>query len=110
VVDVGDTSHDEERDELEEPSKERDLPNVQEVIPFTRLHVNVFPFLPEQVKPKEKHRDEQADSRSHPDQRCSNEVVFDLEIAPTAHAKSKVLERPIERRGRQDVELVWVWN
>jgi len=110
VVNVGDATHDEERGEMEEPSKERDLPNVEEVIPFTRFHVDVFPLLPEQVKPEEKHRDEQADSRSHPDPRCANEVVLDLVIAPSTHAESKVLERPIERRGRQDVELIWVRN
>ena len=74
----------------------------------TRFHVNVFPLLSEQVKAEEKYRDEQADSRSHPDQRCADEVVFELAICPTTHAKSKVLEWPIERRGRQDVELVWV--
>jgi len=76
----------------------------------TRIHINVFPLLPEEVKPEEKHRDEQADGGSHPDQRCSNEVVFNLVITPTAHAKPKILERPIERCGGQDVELVWVGN
>ena len=62
---------------MEEPPKERNLPNVEEVIPFTciqtlsivnddtrcmkgrtRFHIDVFPLLPEQVKPEEKHRDE----------------------------------------------------
>lgn len=62
----------------------------------TRFHIDVFPLLPEQVKPEEKYRDEQADSGSHPDQRCANEVVFELVIGPTTHTKSKVLERPIE--------------
>ena len=76
----------------------------------TRFHVNVFPLLPEQVKPEEKYRDDQADSGSHPDQWCADEIVFGLVIAPTTHTKSKVLEWPIERRGRQDVELVWVGN
>lgn len=76
----------------------------------TRFHINVFPLLPEQEKPEEKYPDEQADSRSHPDQRCADEVVFELGISPTTHAKPKVLEWPIERRGRQDVELVWVGN
>ena len=76
----------------------------------TRFHVNVFPLLPKQVKPEEKYRNEQADSRSYPDQRCTDEVVFELVIAPTTHAESEVLEWPIERRGRQDVELVWVGN
>jgi len=112
---------------MEEPPKERDLPNVEEVVPFTctqalstvnddargmkcrtRFHVDIFPLLPEQVKPEEKHRDEQTDSRSLPDQRCADEVVLDLLIAPTTHAKSKALEWPIERRGRQDVEFVRV--
>jgi len=108
VVNVGDTTHDEERGEMEEPPKERDLPNVEEMVPFTRFHVNIFPLLPEQVKPEEEHCDEQADSRSLPDQRCTDEVVLDLLVAPTAHAKSKVLEWPIERRRRQDVELIRV--
>jgi len=76
----------------------------------TRFHVNIFPLLSEQEKPEEKYRDEQADSRSHPDQRCADEVVFELGISPATHAKSKVLEWPIERRGRQDIELVWVGN
>ena len=76
----------------------------------TRFHVNVFPLLSEQEKPEEEHRDEQADSRPYPDQRCADEVVFELAIGPTAHAKSKVLEGPIERCRRQDVELVWVGN
>jgi len=110
VVNVGDTTHDEERSEMEEPSKERNLSNVEEVIPFAMFHVDVFSLLPEQVKPEEKYCDEQADSRSHPDQRCADEIVFELAIAPTTHPKSKVLEWPIERRGRQDVELVWVGN
>ena len=74
----------------------------------TRLHVDIFPLLPEQVKPEEKHRDEQADGGSLPDQRCADEVVLDLLVAPTTHAKSKVLKRPIERRGRQNVKLVRV--
>jgi len=110
VVNVGDTIHDEERNEMEEPSKERNLPNVQEVIPFARFHINVFPLLPKQGKAEEKYPDEQADSGSHPDQRCTDEVVFELVIAPTTHAESEVLERPIERLGRQDIELVWVRN
>ena len=112
---------------MEEPSKERDLPNVKEMVPFTciqmlstvnddardmkgrtRFHVDKFPLLPEQVKPEEKYRDEQADSRSLPDQRRADEVVLDLLVAPATHAKSKVLEWPVERRGRQDVELVRV--
>ena len=76
----------------------------------TRFHVNVFPLLSEQEKPEEKYRDEQADSRSHPDQRCTDEVVFELGISPTTHAEPKMLEWPIERGGRQDVELVWVGN
>lgn len=74
----------------------------------TRFHVDIFPLLPEQVKPEEKYRDEQTDGRSLPDQRCADEVVLELLVAPTTHAKSKVLEWPIERRGRQDVELVRV--
>jgi len=110
VVNIGDTIHDEERSEMEEPSKECNLSNVQEVIPFARFHVNVFPLLPKQAKPEEKYRNDQADSGSYPDQRCTDEVVFELVIAPTTHAESKVLEWPIERRGRQDVELVWVGN
>jgi len=112
---------------MEEPPKKRDLSNVEEVVPFaciqilsivnenttgmkgrTRFHVNVFPLLPGQVKPEKKYRDEQADGRSYPDQRCADEVVLELAIAPTTHTKSKVLEWPVERRGRQDVELVWV--
>jgi len=100
VVNVGDTTHDEERGEMEEPSKECNLSDVEEVIPFTGFHINVFPLLPEQEIPEEKYRDEQADSRSHPDQRRANEVVFELSIAPTAHAKSKVLQRPVEWCGR----------
>jgi len=74
----------------------------------TRFHVGIFSLLPEQVKPEEKYRDEQTDSRSLPDQRCANEVVLELVVAPTTHAKSKVLEWPIKRLGRQDVELVRV--
>ena len=74
----------------------------------TRFHVGVFPLLPEQVKAEEEYRDKQADSRSHPDQRCTDEVILELEVTPTTHAKSKVLERPIERLGRQNVEFVWV--
>jgi len=42
----------------------------------TRLHVNTFPLLPEQVNPEEKYRDEQADSGSRPDQWGANEVVL----------------------------------
>ena len=76
----------------------------------TRFHIYIFPLLPEQVKPEERYHDDQADSRSHPDQRCADEVVFGLLIAPTAHAKPEVLEWPIEWRGRQDVVLVWVGN
>jgi len=110
VVNVGDTTHDKERHEMEEPPEERDLSNVEEVIPFARFHVNIFPLLPEQEKAEEKYRDEQADSRSYPDQRRADEVVFELGISPTTHAKSKVLERPIKWRGRQDIVLVWVGN
>jgi len=76
VVNVGDATHDEERSEVEEPPKESNLSNVEEMIPFTRLHVNTFPLLPEQVNPEEKYRDEQADSGSRPDQWGANEVVL----------------------------------
>lgn len=50
VVNVGHTIHDEERGKMEEPSKECNLSNIEEVIPFTRLHVDEFSLLPEQVK------------------------------------------------------------
>jgi len=110
VVNVGDAIHDDERGEMEEPSKKCNLSNVEEVIPFTRFHVNVFPLLPEQVKPEKKHADEQAYGGSRPDQRRANEVVFDLIIGPTAHAEPEVLERPIEWCGSQNIELVWVRN
>lgn len=76
----------------------------------TRFHINVFPLLPEQVQPEKKYTDEQAYGRSRPDQWRANEVVLYLIIGPTTHAKSEVLERPIERRGSQNIELVWVRN
>jgi len=110
VVNVGDTIHYKERHEMEEPPEERDLSDVEEVIPLARFHVNEFPLLPEQEKAEEKYCDEQADSRSYPDQRCADQVVLELGISPATHAKSKVLERPIEWRRRQDVVFVWVGN
>lgn len=76
----------------------------------TRFHIHVFPLLSEQVKPEKKYADEQADGGSRPNQRGANEVVLGLIITPTAHAKSEVLERPIEWRGSQNIELVWVRN
>lgn len=114
---------------MEEPSKKCNLSNVEKVIPFayrqrsvpfndgikgmkrrTRFHIDEFPLLSEQVQPEKKYADEQAYGRSRPYQRRANEVVLYLIIGPTAHAKSEVLERPIERRGSQNIELVRVRN
>ena len=76
----------------------------------TRFHIDVFPLLPEQVNPEEEYTHEQAKSGSNPDQRCADEIILGLVISPTAHAKAKVLEWPIERCGCQDVVLIWIWN
>lgn len=76
----------------------------------TRFHIHIFPLLPEQVKPEKKYADKQTDGGSRPDQGCTDEIVLDLIVAPTAHAKPKVLERPIEWCGSQNIKLVWVRN
>jgi len=47
VVNVGDATHDEERNKVEKPSEERNLSNVEKMIPFTGFHINIFPLLPE---------------------------------------------------------------
>jgi len=110
VVNISDTAHNEEGGEVEEPPKKCNLSDVEEVIPFTRFHIDVFPLLPEQVNSEKEYAREQAESGSNPDQRRANEIILGLVISPTAHAKAKVLEWPIERCGCQDIVLVWVWN
>ena len=91
---------------VETPAEERDLANIEHMIPLPRIHVLVLPLGPEQVHSKRRNSNSQTDSAAPPDNWCTEEVILDLSIAPSTHPQSEVQEGPVKRLRSQDVFLV----
>jgi hypothetical protein len=91
---------------MEEPSEERNLAHMKQVSPLLSVQILVLALPSEEVESKRDKPDAQADGATPVDDRCTQEVVFRLGIAPPTHAKSEMHERPVEGFGRQNVLLV----
>ena len=113
---------------MQEPAKECDLADIQEMIPLpyiainvsegtncdkstrTWFHVNVFSLHTHQIHAKGNKRKDETDRAAPPDDRCAEQVVLRLIIAPAAHAKTDFEEGPLRRSGGEDVEFVGIGN
>ena len=125
VVNVCHTAHDEEREIVKTPSHQCNLPNIQEVIPLiyaklqqrrspnqsrelTSIKVFVLALHPEDVHRSDEQRCDQTNRARPPDERSTKQVILGLSVAPTAHPQTEVHERPISRRGCQNIFFVRV--
>ena len=75
---------------------------------LTWLHVNILPLHPEHIQAENEDADKQANRAAPPHNRVAEQVILELQVAPTAHPKTEMKEGPVEWFGSQNVFLVRV--
>jgi hypothetical protein len=110
VVEVGDTTHDEEGSKVEEPAHEGDLADIQPLLPLSRSPLLVVALHAEDVPSENAEAERNGKRREPPDDRCAEEVELDLVVTPAAHTETKVEEGPVKRLRSKNVLLVGVRN
>ena len=61
---------------------------------------------PKHIHPKCEHPNQETGSSAPPDDRRADQIVLGLPVAPPAHPQAEPHQRPICRRGREDVFFV----
>jgi hypothetical protein len=110
VVHISDTSHSDEWQVVQEPTKDRIKRRVVNLIDVSLLQV-LITTLPSHEVPCYHDCDYSKGSRGEPvDQRISKKEIFDDRVVPSAHAEAYVENRPLPELRSQIVLLVWIWD
>lgn len=108
MVHIGDTSHGDKREVMEEPSKNGIEARVVDVVYLIRLEFSV-PSLPANKVPHDKGTNGQQGEEGAPvDGRIPEKEVLDDVIIPAAHAETNVQDRPLPELGGEVVLFVGI--
>jgi hypothetical protein len=110
VVDVSDTAHGNEREEMEDPADEGVDARVVELVNLILAKVVVTALPPDKVNDHRGHKQSQTCGGSPVDERVTQQEVLDDLVVPAAHSQSNVQNGPLPPVRCQIILLVWVRN
>ena len=95
---------------IEQPPEESNLAYIHEMLPLPFTHILILPLPPQHIHHPCSNSHNQTDRPCPPNYRCSDQIILQLRISPSAHPQTQMKEWPIKWSRSKDIFFIRVWN
>lgn len=110
VVNVGDASHNNERQVVQEPSNNRVNTSIVDLVDIDLLELVITALPSDEVPEDDEAKDAEGGGGAPVDEWVSKKEILDDGVVPAAHAETDVQDWPLPPLGGEIVLLVRIWN